>query len=78
MRGHSFIFKLTHNTKKFLQPVPQYAVLNKTDIPYFTAERSIYVNRGAVTSDHKSHCKLIALHKTVGSAAITGIPFCDK
>ena len=36
------------------------------------------MNTAAVTSDHKPHFTLIALHMTIGSAAITGIPVCDE
>ena len=49
-----------------------------TEIPYLTAEHYSYINTAAVTSDHKPHCTLIALHMTVGSATIPGIPFCDE
>jgi hypothetical protein len=49
-----------------------------TEIPYRTEVSSSYVNTVAVTSDHNPHCTLIALHMTVGSAAIPGIPFCDE
>ena len=52
--------------------------MNKTEIPYSTAEHYSYVNTAAVTSDHNPHCTLTALHMTVGSAAIPGIPFCDE
>jgi hypothetical protein len=50
----------------------------QTEIPYRTEERSSYINTAAVTSHHNPHCTLIALHMTVGSAAITGITFCDE
>ena len=52
--------------------------LNNTDIPYRTAVHYSYVRTVAVTSDHNPHCTLTALHMTVGSAAITGIAFCDE
>ena len=45
---------------------------------YRTAERYSYVNTAAVTSNHNTHCTLIALHMTVGSAAITGVAFCGE
>jgi hypothetical protein len=51
--------------------------MNNTDIPYRTAEHYSYVNTATVTSDHNPHCTLTALRTTVGSAAITGIAFCD-
>jgi hypothetical protein len=47
----------------------------QTEIPYRTEERSSYVNTAAVTSHHKPHSTLIALHTSVGSVAIPGIPF---
>ena len=50
----------------------------QTDIPYRTAEHYSYVHTAAVTSGHNPHCKLTALHMTVGSAAIPGIPCCDE
>jgi len=53
-------------------------LLKKTDIPYLAAEHYGYVNRAAVTSDHNPHFTLTALHMTVSSAAIPGIPFCDE
>jgi len=49
-----------------------------TDIAYRTAERYNCVNTAAVTADHNPHCTLTALHMTVGSAAITGVAFCDE
>jgi hypothetical protein len=53
-------------------------VLNRAEIAYLTAEHYSYVNTAAVTSDRNPHCTLTALHLTVGSAAIPGIPFCDE
>jgi hypothetical protein len=50
----------------------------QTDIPYCVAEHYSYVNTAAVTSEHNPHCTRTALHMTVGSAAIPGIPFCDE
>jgi hypothetical protein len=50
----------------------------QTEIAYRTEERSSYVNTAAVTSHHNPHCTLIALHMSVGSAAIAGIPFCHE
>jgi hypothetical protein len=47
----------------------------QTEIAYRTEERSSYVNTATVTSHHNPHCTLIALHMTVGSAAIPGITF---
>jgi hypothetical protein len=42
---------------------------NKTEIPYLTEGHHSYINTAALTSDHNLHCTLVALHKTVGSAA---------
>ena len=49
-----------------------------TEIPYRTAEHYSYINTAAVTSNHKPHCTLTALHMTVGSATIPRTPFCNE